>query len=103
METSSGSSALEREPTGRTGGQGLPGPVKVAVHRPATHATPVGGAGHCPQVIPPHPAHSGAVFGAWPCSTQQRSSWQWTLVMAVGHEQQASIDVASVQSSAVWQ
>jgi hypothetical protein len=66
-------------------------------------ATPVGGLGHCPQVTPPHPAHAGFVFGASPCCTQQRSCWQWSLVMASGHEQHASIDVASVQSSAVWQ
>jgi hypothetical protein len=83
--------------------QGLPAPVNVAVHLPATHATPVGGAGHCPQVTPPQPAHSGFVFGPSPCCTQQRSSWQWSLVMAAGHEQHARIDVASVQSSAVWQ
>jgi len=81
-----------------------PPPVKVAVHVPATHATPVGaGPAHCPQVTPPQPAHSSFVFGPSPSTAQQRSIWQWILVMAVGHEQHASIDVASVQSSAVWQ
>ena len=77
--------------------------MNVAVHLPAMQATPVGGDGHCPQVTPPHRAHSGAVFGCWPCSPQQRSCSQWSLVIAIGHEQQPSIDVASVQSSAVWQ
>ena len=57
------------------------------------------GVGHCPQMTPA-PRAPGLGVRLRPCSPQQRSCSQWILVTAAGHEQQASIDVASAQSSA---
>jgi hypothetical protein len=76
--------------------------VKIGVHVPATQATPAGGVGHCPHVTAAHAfAHSGFVLGPAPDRTQHRSNAQWAMLMAVGHEQHAIIEVASEQSPSV--
>jgi hypothetical protein len=72
------------------------------VHVPAAHTTPVGGAGHGPQVTAAQkPAQSGFMLGCLPSRTEHRSRVLWLKLMAVGHEQHATIDVASVQSPSV--